>query len=97
MSLSRNFINHELYEIQNHYRELLNDRKLIKSNTATHYSNFISKKFSKDDDISIFFDYIYLITSYEAKSMAREGKEKMFLICLKSQKLLKLIEIILKD
>ncbi len=55
LSLSRNFINHELYEIQDHYRELLNDRKLIKSNTATHYSNFISKKFNKDDDISIFF------------------------------------------
>ena len=47
MSLSRNFINHELYEIQNHYRELLNDRKLIKSNTASHYSNFISKMFTK--------------------------------------------------
>ena len=76
LSLSKKFINHELYEIQNHYRELLNDRKLIKSNTATHYSNFISKKFSKDDDISIFFDYIYLLTSYEVKTMAREGKEK---------------------
>ena len=67
LSLSRNFINHELYEIQDHFRELLNDRKLIKSNTASHYSNFISKMFTKDDDISIFFDYIYLITSCEAK------------------------------
>ena len=89
LSLSRNFINHELYEIQNHYRELLNDRKLIKSNTATHYSNFISKKFSKDDDISIFFDYIYLITSYEAKSMAREGKEKDVLNLLKISEIVK--------
>ena len=89
LSLSRNFINHELYEIQNHYRELLNDRKLIKSNTATHYSNFISKKFSKDDDISIFFDYIYLITSYEAKSMVREGKEKDVLNLLKISEIVK--------
>ena len=89
LSLSKNFINHELYEIQNHYRELLNDRKLIKSNTATHYSNFISKKFSKDDDISIFFDYIYLITSYEAKSMAREGKEKDVLNLLKISEIVK--------
>ena len=89
LSLSRNFINHELYEIQNHYRELLNDRKLIKSNTATHYSNFISKKFSKDDDISIFFDYIYLITSYEVKSMAKEGKEKDALNLLKISEIVK--------
>ena len=89
LSLSRNFINHELYEIQNHYRELLNDRKLIKSNTATHYSNFISKKFNKDDDISIFFDYIYLITSYEVKSMAREGKEKDVLNLLKISEIVK--------
>ena len=89
LSLSKNFINHELYEIQNHYRELLNDRKLIKSNTATHYSNFISKKFNKDDDISIFFDYIYLITSYEVKSMVREGKEKDALNLLKISEIVK--------
>ena len=89
LSLSRNFINHELYEIQNHYRELLNDRKLIKSNTATHYSNFISKKFNKDDDISIFFDYIYLIASYEAKSMAIKGKEKDVLNLLKISEIVK--------
>ena len=89
MSLSRNFINHELYEIQNHYRELLNDRKLIKSNTATHYSNFISKIFAKDDDISIFFDFIYLIASYEAKSMARQGKEREVLNLLKISEIVK--------
>ena len=89
LSLSRNFISHELYEIQDHYRELLNDRKLIKSNTATHYSNFISKKFSKDDDISIFFDYIYLLTSYEVKTMAREGKEKDALNLLKISEIVK--------
>ena len=72
LSLSRKFINHELHEIQDHFRELLNDRKLIKSNTASHYSNFISKIFAKDEDISIFFDYIYLIASYELKSMASQ-------------------------
>ena len=89
LSLSRNFINHELYEIQDHFRELLNDRKLIKSNTASHYSNFISKMFTKDEDISIFFDYIYLITSYEVKTMARRGKEKEVLNLLKISEIVK--------
>ena len=89
LSLSRKFINYDLHEIQDHFKELLNDRKLIKSNTATHYSNFISKKFNKDDDISIFFDYIYLITSFEVKSMAREGKEKDVLNLLKISEIVK--------
>ena len=89
LSLSRKFINHELYEIQDHFRELLNDRKLIKSNTASHYSNFISKIFAKDEDISIFFDYIYLITSYEVKSMARQGKEREVLNLLKISEIVK--------
>jgi DNA polymerase III delta prime subunit len=89
LSLSRNFINHELYEIQDHFRELLNDRKLIKSNTASHYSNFISKMFTKDEDISIFFDYIYLITSCEVKTMARRGKEKEVLNLLKISEIVK--------
>jgi len=89
LSLSRNFINHELYEIQDHFRELLNDRKLIKSNTASHYSNFISKMFTKDEDISIFFDYIYLITSCEVKTMAGQGKEKEVLNLLKISEIVK--------
>ena len=89
LSLSRNFINHELYEIQDHFRELLNDRKLIKSNTASHYSNFISKMFTKDEDISIFFDYIYLITSCEVKTMARQGKEREVLNLLKISEIVK--------
>ena len=89
LSLSRNFINHELYEIKDHFRELLNDRKLIKSNTASHYSNFISKMFTKDEDISIFFDYIYLIVSYEVKSMARQGKEREVLNLLKISEIVK--------
>ena len=89
LSLSRKFINYDLHEIQDHFKELLNDRKLIKSNTAIHYSNFISKKFNKDDDISIFFDYIYLITFFEVKSMAREGKEKDVLNLLKISEIVK--------
>ncbi len=89
LSLSRNFINYELYEIQDHFRELLYDRKLIKPNTASHYSNFISKIFAKDEDISIFFDFIYLIASYEAKSMARQGKEREVLNLLKISEIVK--------
>ena len=89
LSLSRNFINHKLYEIQDHFRELLNDRKQIKSNTASHYSNFISKIFAKDEDISIFFDYIYLITSCEVKTMARQGNEKEVLNLLKISEIVK--------
>ncbi len=89
LSLSRKFIDYDLHEIQDHFKELLNDRKLIKSNTASHYSNFISKKFNKDDDISVFFDYIYLITSYEVKSMARQGKEKEVLNLLKISEIVK--------
>ena len=89
LSLSKKFINHNLHEIQDHFKELLNDRKLIKSKTASHYSDFISKTFNKDDDISIFFDYIYLITSYEVKFMAREGKEKEVLNLLKISEIVK--------
>ena len=89
LSLSRKFIDYDLHEIQDHFKELLNDRKLIKSNTASHYSNFILKKFNKDDDISIFFDYIYLITSYEVKFMARQGKEKEVLNLLKISEIVK--------
>ncbi len=89
LSLSRSLINYELHEIQDHFRELLNNRKLIKSNTALHYSNFISKKFNKDEDISIFFDYIYLLTAYEVKSVARQGKEKEVLNLLKITEIVK--------
>ena len=89
LSLSRKFLNYDLHEIQDHFKKLLNDTKLIKSNTASHYSNFISKTFNEDDDISIFFDYIYLITSYEVKSMAREGKEREVLNLLKISEIVK--------
>ncbi len=89
LSLSRKFINHELYEIHDHFRRLLNDRKLIKSNTASHYSNFISKTFNKDDDISIFFDYIYLITSNEVKFKAGQGIEKEVLNLIKISEIVK--------
>ena len=88
LSLSRNLINYELYEIQDHFKKLINNRKLIKSNTASHYSNFISKTFNKDDDISIFFDYIYLITSSEVKLMAQQEKHK------EVHSLLKILEIV---
>ena len=89
LSLSRKFLNYDLHEIQDHFKKILNDPKLIKSNTASHYSNFISKTFNEDDDISIFFDYIYLITSYEVKSMAREGKEREVLNLLKISEIVK--------
>ncbi len=83
LNLSRNFINYELFEIQDHFKALINDRKLIKSNTASHYSNFISKTFNKEDDITIFFDYIYLITCLEVKLMTKKAKEKEVLNLLK--------------
>ncbi len=89
LSLSKKFLNHDLHEIQDHFRELLNNRKLIKSNTASHYNNFISKTFDKDDDISIFFDYIYLLTSNEIKSMAIVGKENEVLKLLKISEIVK--------
>ena len=83
LSLSKKFIDYKLFEIQSHFIELINDRKLIKSNTASHYSNFISKTFNKDDDISIFFDYIYLLTASEVKSITKMGKEKEVINLLK--------------
>ena len=45
--------------------------------------------FGKDEDISIFFDYIYLIASYEVKSMARQGKEREVLNLLKISEIVK--------
>ena len=45
--------------------------------------------FAKDEDISIFFDYIYLITSCEVKIMARQGKEKEVLNLLKISEIVK--------
>ena len=58
-------------------------KRLIKSNTESHYYNFISKTFNKDDDISIFFDYIYLLTASEVKSITKLGKEKEVINLLK--------------
>ena len=83
LDLARNFINYELYEIGDHFKQLLNDRNQIKSNSAFHYLNFISKTFNKNDDISIFFDYLYLITTTVLKSIAIQGKEKEVLNLLK--------------
>ena len=83
LDLARNFINYELYEIGDHFKQLLNDRNQIKSNSAFHYLNFISKTFNKNEDISIFFDYLYLITTTVLKSIAIQGKEKEVLNLLK--------------
>ena len=44
---------------------------------------FISKTFNKEDDITIFFDYIYLITCLEVKLMTKKAKEKEVLNLLK--------------
>ena len=45
--------------------------------------------FAKDEDISIFFDYIYLLASFEVKSMARQGKEREVLNLLKISEIVK--------
>ena len=98
LSLSRNFLKHELYEIQDHFRELLNDRKLIVSNTASHYSNFISKKlilsneYLPEPENFLFFKEIRELIFISEKVISSIISSRIsLLIALMSLNLLKLI------
>ncbi len=68
MEFSDKFINSNLNDIDGHFKKILENRNLIKHNTADHYIDFIFRNKFTNEEIVNFFNYCQLKISYEIQN-----------------------------
>ena len=66
--ISRNFINNDFRDIDDHLEKVLEIKANIKANTAYHYINFLNDKGGEKELIVSFFDYLILKNSLFIKN-----------------------------
>ncbi len=76
MFISNQFIKYEFHKIHDHFLSILENSNNIKSNTYSHYINFLSDKFEKGSDVSVFFEYLSLIIQKKTKIMCGKNNQK---------------------
>ena len=60
LNISRNYINNDFKDIDDHLQKIYENKNNIKSNTAYHYINFLNNKGGDKALIVSFFDYLIL-------------------------------------
>lgn len=68
LEFSYNFINSNLNDLDNHFKKIIEDKKLIKHNTADHYIDFINRNKFSSEEILNFFNYCQLKINYELQN-----------------------------
>ncbi len=81
--ISKQFIKYEFHKIYDHFLSILENSNNIKSNTSSHYIKFLSDKFDKGSDISVFFEYLSLIIVKKTKIMCSKNNQNSVIKLLK--------------
>ena len=75
--LTKKFIEFNFYEINDHFKALLNNKNKIKSNTASHYIDYLQKFKNIEQVIPVFFNYLQLLISDEIKKLCYKNENKL--------------------
>ena len=76
--LTKQFIEFNFYEINDHFKTLLINQSKIKANTANHYIDYLNKFKNVDQAIPVFFNYLQLLIIDETKKLCH--KNEIYLI-----------------
>ena len=75
--LTKQFIEYNFYEINDHFKTLLTNQKKIKANTANHYIEYLHNFKNLDQAIPIFFNYLQLVISDEIKKLCHNNENNL--------------------
>ncbi len=75
--LTKKFIEFNFYEINDHFKVLLKNRNKIKSNTASHYIDYLQKFKNIEHVIPAFLNYLQLLVSDEIKKLCYKHENKL--------------------
>ena len=75
--LTKKFIEFNFHEINDHFKVLLKNQNKIKSNTASHYINYLQKYKNIEQVIPAFLNYLQLLVSDEIKILCYKNENKL--------------------
>ena len=75
--LTKQFIEYNFYEINDHFKALLTTQKKIKANTANHYINYLHNFKNVDQAIQVFFNYLQLLINDEIKKLCQNNENNL--------------------
>ena len=75
--LTKQFIEFNFYEINDHFKILLTNQKKIKANTANHYIDYLHKFKNPDQVIPVFFNYLQLLINDEIKKHCHKNENNL--------------------
>ena len=75
--LTKQFIEFNFYEINDHFKLLLTNQKKIKANTANHYIDYLHNFKNVDQAIPVFFNYLQLLISDEIKKLCHKNENNL--------------------
>ena len=78
-NLTKQFIEYNFYEINDHFKTLLIDQKKIKANTANHYIDYLHNFKNVDQAIPVFFNYLQLLINDEIKKLCHNNENNLVL------------------
>jgi len=73
--LTKQFIEFNFYEINDHFKTLLINQSKIKANTANHYIDYLNNFKNVDQAIPVFFNYLQLLIIDETKKLCHKNEE----------------------
>ena len=75
--LTKQFIEYNFYEINDHFKTLLTNQKKIKANTANHYIEYLHNFKNLDQAIPVFFNYLQLVINDEIKKLCHNNENNL--------------------
>ena len=75
--LTKQFIEFNFYEINDHFKLLLTNQNKIKANTAYHYINYMQNFKNVDQAIPVFFNYLQLLINDEIKKLCHKNENNL--------------------
>ena len=76
-NLTKQFIEYNFYEINDHFKSLLTNQKKIKANTANHYIDYLHSFKNVDQAIPVFFNYLQLLINDEVKKLCHNNENNL--------------------
>lgn len=77
--LSKQFIEFNFFEINDHFKTLLLDKNKIKANTADHYIEYLQNFKNIDRVIPVFFNYLQLLINDEIKKQFNKNQNNLII------------------
>ena len=75
--LTKQFIEFNFYEINDHFKLLLTNQNKIKANTANHYIDYLQNFKNVDQAIPVFFNYLQLLINDEIKKLCHKNENNL--------------------